>query len=142
MKVSTRGRYGLLLMIELAHQFGRGPVLVGTIAERHELPAKYLHVLMGSLKAAGLVKVLRGPSGGCELARHPSRITALAVLESLEGSLEQGAVGEGSGAGARIVGLLLAQSSEAFRVVLAHWSLADLAEKQHSLEAGSHGYSI
>ena len=75
-------------MVDLALQAGRGPVLVDTVAERQALPPKFLRVLLGSLKSAGLVKVQRGPSGGCELARHPSHITALEVLEALEGRPE------------------------------------------------------
>jgi Rrf2 family cysteine metabolism transcriptional repressor len=142
MKVTAKGRYGLQLMVELAIQFGRGPVLVGTIADRQGLPPKYLHVLMGSLKAAGLVKVLRGPAGGCELARHPNRITALEILESLEGSLEPPAPGPDQSPGARTVGQLLSHAADAFRRVAAGCSLADLAERQQTLESGSHGYSI
>lgn len=142
MKVTTKGRYGLQLMVELALQAGRGPVLVSAIAERQDLPAKYLHVLLGSLKAAGLVRVQRGPTGGCELARHPSRITALEVFESLEGPLEEGAPAADLHPGARAVGELWSRGSTAVRGVLGGVSLADLAARQQALEAGSQGYSI
>lgn len=142
MKISTKGRYGLQLMVELALQHGQGPVLVGTIAERQDLPAKYLHVLMGGLKAAGLVKVLRGPSGGCELSRRPGSITALEVVEALEGRLDSGEADRASGVGEKTVRQLLAESSTAFRAVLAGRTLADLAEQQRAFEAGSHSYSI
>lgn len=142
MKLSTKGRYGLQLMVELALQAGRGPVMVAAIAERQDLPPKYLHVLMGSLKAAGLVKVQRGPSGGCELARPAARISALEVLEALEGRLEADPPGEDRAPGTRTVAALLASASSASRAVLAACSLAQLAERQQLLEAGSDGYSI
>ena len=74
MKGSANGRYGLQFMVELAGHAGHGPVLVDVIAERQGLPAKFLRVLLGGLKADGLIKVQRGPSGGCELAKHPSHI--------------------------------------------------------------------
>ncbi len=142
MKVTAKGRYGLQLMVELAVQSGRGPILVSAIAERQDLPPNYLHVLMGSLKAAGLVKVQRGPSGGCELARPANRITALEVLEALEGSLAWEVPESDRSAGARTVGQLLTQAAEVFRRVAAGQTLADLAQVQRGLESGSDGYSI
>ena len=87
MKVTTKGRYGLRIMVELAVQHGSGPVLVTVIARNQAIPAKYIHVLIGGLKAAGLVTAVRGPNGGLELAREPGRITALDVVEALEGRL-------------------------------------------------------
>lgn len=142
MKMTAKGRYGLQLMVDLAAQAGRGPVLVGAIAERQGLPPKYLHVLTASLKAAGLVKIQRGPAGGCELARPAGRITALEVLEALEGSLAWEPEDPSSTAGARTIGGLLAQATEAFRAVAAGQTLADLAQVQAGLDAGSQGYSI
>lgn len=142
MKGSAKGRYGLQLMVELAHQAGRGPQLVDAIATRQALPPKFLRVLLGSLKAAGLVKVQRGPSGGCELARHPSHITALEVLEALEGRLGAGSPAADATPGARAVRELWSRSIEAARGVLQGATLADLAERQRALEVDSHGYSI
>jgi len=142
MKGSAKGRYGLLLMVELALQAGRGPVLVAAIAERQALPPKFLRVLLGSLKAAGLVKVQRGPSGGCELARHPSHITALEVLEALEGRLGPASLAADATSGARAVRDLWTRSTEAARAVLRGATLADLAAQQQALEVDSHGYSI
>jgi Rrf2 family cysteine metabolism transcriptional repressor len=142
MKGSAKGRYGLQLMVELAHQVGRGPQLVDVIATRQALPPKFLRVLLGSLKAAGLVKVQRGPSGGCELARHPSHISALEVLEALEGRLGSEALPPEATPGARAVRELWSRSIEAARGVLQGATLADLAERQRALEVDSHGYSI
>lgn len=142
MKGSAKGRYGLQFMVELALQAGRGPVLVAAIAARQALPPKFLRVLLGSLKAAGLVKVQRGPSGGCELARHPSHITALEVLEALEGRLGTGSLPMDATHGARAVRELWTRSTEAARSVLQATTLADLAARQQALEVDSQGYSI
>ena len=142
MKGSAKGRYGLQFMVGLAMQAGRGPVLVDTLAARQALPPKFLRVLLGPLKAAGLVKVRRGPNGGCELARHPGRITALEVLEALEGRLSAAEAEAGASTGARTVRELWIRSAEAARTVLRATTLADLAARQQALESGSHGYSI
>lgn len=85
MKMSTRGRYGLRAMMELARHCGEGPVPVETIASNQEISGKYIHNLMASLHSAGLVRTVRGPKGGYELARPPSEITALDAVEALEG---------------------------------------------------------
>jgi Rrf2 family protein len=142
MKGSAKGRYGLQFMVELAMQAGRGPVLVDAIAERQALPAKFLRVLLGSLKADGLIKVQRGPSGGCELARHPSHISALEVLEALEGRLGSASLPPDATFGARAVRELWSRSTEAAREVLRSTTLADLAGRQQALEQDTQGYSI
>lgn len=142
MKGSAKGRYGLQLMVELALQAGRGPILVDVVARRYDLPAKFLRVLLGNLKAAGLIKVLRGPNGGCELARHPSHISALEVIEALEGRLGAVETPANATAGARAIRELWNHSTEAARTVLGSTTLADLAARQQALEVDSHGYSI
>ena len=142
MKGSAKGRYGLQFMVELALHAGRGPVLVAAIAERQALPPKFLRVLLGGLKTAGLVKVQRGPNGGCELARHPSHITALEVLEALEGCLGTGALPPDATPGARAIRELWTRSTEAARAILRATTLADLAARQQDLEVDSPGYSI
>jgi Rrf2 family protein len=74
-------------MMELAAHYGRGPVPVETIARNQEISGKYIHTLALGLKSAGLVRAVRGPSGGYELARDPSTITALEAVSALEGQL-------------------------------------------------------
>jgi len=85
MKISTKGRYGLRVMMELAERYGGGPVTVDSIARRQDISAKYIHVLVTGLRSAGLIRSVRGPSGGYELARSPASITALDVVAALEG---------------------------------------------------------
>lgn len=87
MRISTRGRYGLRAMFELARCFGEGPLLMSAIAERQGLSRKHLHTLLTSLKSAGLVRSIRGPGGGFVLAKVPSEIRLSEVLHALEGPL-------------------------------------------------------
>lgn len=141
MKATAKVRYGLQLMLELALSHGRGPVLVPAIAERQGLPGKYLHVLLGSLKAAGLVRAQRGPAGGCELARHPAAITALEILEALEGRPPQEHAA-GATTGARVVAELWSRLALAEQGVLQGTTLAQLAARHQSLDVGGDAYSI
>jgi Rrf2 family cysteine metabolism transcriptional repressor len=85
MRMSTRGRYGLRVMLELASNYGHGPIPVDAISKRQGISGKYIHILVTGLRSAGLVRTVRGPNGGYELARKPSSITALDVVSALEG---------------------------------------------------------
>jgi Rrf2 family protein len=87
MKLSTRGRYGLRAMLELAIGFEKGPVLMRSISENQEISLKYLHSLLTTLKGAGLVRSVRGKGGGYMLTRAPSEIRISEVVKVLEGSL-------------------------------------------------------
>jgi Rrf2 family cysteine metabolism transcriptional repressor len=87
MQISTRGRYGLRAMFELAQGFGHTPVLMSTVAERQSLPPKYLHALLTRLKTAGLVRSMRGSGGGFVLTRPPAEIRLREILCALEGPL-------------------------------------------------------
>ena len=88
MKMSTKGRYGLRVMIELACRYGQGPVLVDAIERNCGISGKYIHQIMLSLKYAGMVRTVRGPHGGYELVKKPSEVTALDVITILEGSVD------------------------------------------------------
>jgi len=88
MKLSTKARYGLRAMLDLAEHYGNGPVQARVIARRQDLSAKYLEHLLAALKAADLVRVLRGARGGYELAQPPERTIVGDVVRALEGSLE------------------------------------------------------
>ncbi len=87
MKISTRGRYGTRVLLELALQGGKGPVLLKEIAKRQEIPLLYLEHLIAPLKAAGLVRSTRGAKGGIWLARLPRDIKLSDVIQLLEGSI-------------------------------------------------------
>ena len=87
MKLSTRGRYGVRAMLELAMNAGKGPVPLRDLASRQEISAKYLEQLLIPLKSAGLVKSVRGARGGYLLAGSAEKITLYDVVRSLEGPL-------------------------------------------------------
>ncbi|TET07756.1 Rrf2 family transcriptional regulator [Candidatus Aerophobetes bacterium] len=87
MRISTKGRYGARLMLELALYYGKGPVSLKDIAKREEISEGYLEHLLPSLKAAGLVNSSRGAHGGYTLAKTPSKITLREVVQALEGPL-------------------------------------------------------
>lgn len=87
MKISTKGRYGLTVMIELARKYGSGPISLKSIAEDKDLSAHYLEQLAAPLRNAGLIKSIRGAYGGYILAREASDITAGDVIRVLEGPI-------------------------------------------------------
>jgi len=86
MKVSTKGRYSLRTMLDLALHFGEGPVLVKDISKRQMISRGYLEQLFIPLRSAGLVKSTRGASGGFTLARPPSEISLTEIMQVTEGS--------------------------------------------------------
>ena len=88
MKLSTKGKYGLRAIIDLARFSEKEPVSIGCIATRQKLSERYLEQLFALLKKAGLVKSIRGASGGYVLARDASEISVGDVLRALEGNLE------------------------------------------------------
>ena len=87
MKLSTRGRYGIHAMYDLARYAECGPQSIKAIAEREGIPEAYLEQLIAVLKREGLVTSTRGAQGGYALAREPARITVGDVLRALEGGL-------------------------------------------------------
>ena len=88
MKLSTKGRYGLRALIDLARYSEMEPVSISCIAERQNLSERYLEQLMSLLKKAGLIKSIRGAGGGYVLAKDAGEISVGDVLRALEGSLE------------------------------------------------------
>ena len=88
MKISTKGRYGLTIMIELAKHYGEGPIPLRQIAAEKELSEAYLEQLVSPLRIAGLVKSVRGAYGGYLLALAPSKISAADVIKTLEGPIQ------------------------------------------------------
>ncbi len=85
MKLSTKGRYGIHAMYDLACWGGDSPQPAKAIAERQDIPEAYLEQLIGQLRRSGLVRSVRGAQGGYLLAREPGRITVGEVLRALEG---------------------------------------------------------
>jgi Rrf2 family cysteine metabolism transcriptional repressor len=84
---STKGEYGVRLMVQLGRHFGTGPASLAEIATEEDLPRAYLEQLVMSLRDAGLVHSTRGAHGGYELARNPAEIRMGEILRALEGPI-------------------------------------------------------
>lgn len=87
MKISTKGRYGLTIMMALAKNFGKGPLALKVIAKEHDLSEHYLEQLIAPLRNAGLVQSIRGAYGGYELTKSPREITTADIIRVLEGPI-------------------------------------------------------
>lgn len=87
MKISTKGRYGLRALVDLALHGEVEAVSISSIAQRQEISISYLEQLIAKLRKAGLVNSIRGASGGYVLARDASQISVGDVLRALEGDL-------------------------------------------------------
>ena len=87
MKLTTKGRYGLRAVIDLARYAKNEPVSLSDVAERQGISISYLEQLMAKLKRAGIVQSTRGAQGGYSLAKHPEEISVGEILRALEGSL-------------------------------------------------------
>jgi Rrf2 family protein len=87
MKISTRGRYGTRMMLDLAAHHDQGPTPLREIAKRQDLSVKYLEQLIIPLKAAGYIRSVRGARGGYTLARKPDKISIGQIIKVLEGGL-------------------------------------------------------
>ena len=87
MKISTKGRYALRLMMDLAMNNTGEPVRIKDIAARQEISDKYLEQIISTLNKAGYVKSIRGPQGGYRLTKAPEQYTVGMILRLTEGSL-------------------------------------------------------
>lgn len=87
MKISTRGRYALRLMLDLALNDSEQNVTIKSISERQDISNKYLEQIITVLSRSGFVKSLRGSQGGYKLARRPEEYTVGEILRLIEGSL-------------------------------------------------------
>lgn len=83
MKLTTRGHYSVKALLDLSLQRANGPTNVRAIAKRQDLPAPYLEKLLIEMRRAGLVKSVRGATGGYQLARSPSQISLGQILEAV-----------------------------------------------------------
>jgi Rrf2 family transcriptional regulator, cysteine metabolism repressor len=88
MKVSTKGRYGVRAVLELALRQGAGPMLVREISENQKISERYLENILNALRKSGIVTSTRGAGGGYQLTRSPAEITVGDVVRSLEGPLD------------------------------------------------------
>ena len=87
MRISTKGRYALRLMLDLARNGSGSPVRLKDVARRQEISEKYLEQIISVLNKAGYVRSARGPHGGYVLQREPKEYTAGMILRLMEGQL-------------------------------------------------------
>lgn len=87
MKLSTRARYGIRASLELACNYGKGPLQIKIIAQKQEISVKYLEQLMAMLKSTGFVRSIRGAKGGYVLAKPPNQIKLSDIFNALEGPI-------------------------------------------------------
>jgi Rrf2 family cysteine metabolism transcriptional repressor len=129
LSITTKSPYALRALVELARMRGGGPVPIGELARRREIPVQFLEQLFAVLRRAGVLKSQRGVKGGYSFAREPSEITVIEVVELLDGPLGAGAAG------------VFADAAEAARQVLASVTVADIVERENR-EAGATMYYI
>ncbi len=87
MILSTKGRYGLKAVFELALNYGLGPVSLKRISDKYDISESYLEQLFAKLKKNGYIDTVRGPQGGYFLAKEPGEITVGMILRTLEGDI-------------------------------------------------------
>ncbi|MDD6729047.1 MAG: RrF2 family transcriptional regulator [Eubacteriales bacterium] len=87
MMVSTKGRYALRIMIDLAENGQNSPVSLKDIAEREDIGIKYLEIIVASLNKNGLLESVRGKNGGYKLNKRPEEYSISSILNAAEGSL-------------------------------------------------------
>ena len=87
MRISTKGRYAMCVMLDLAEHYKEGPVALKDIASRQNISKKYLEQIVSLLNRPDILKTARGAQGGYMLARTPDKYTAAEILKLSEGSL-------------------------------------------------------
>lgn len=87
MKLSTRSRYGVRMMVDLAGHYGNDPVFLKDIARREDISEKYLSLIVIPLRSAGLIQSTRGAHGGYVLTRPPEKINVGDIIDALEGNI-------------------------------------------------------
>ena len=133
MKLSTRTRYGIRAILELAENTGKGPLQIRTIAQRQAISVKYLEQLMAMLKSAGFVRSIRGSKGGYVLAKAANQIKLSDCFNVLEGTVTTVECVDNDSFCARaadcVVRDVWAQVQQAIENVLESVTLQDLVEK-------------
>lgn len=142
MKISTKGRYAVRLMLDIAMNDAAEPVRLKDTAERQDISVKYLEQIISVLVRAGFVKSIRGPQGGYRLAKKPADYTIGMILRQVEGNLVPVACLEDEGGMdctrqvECVARRLWQELDQAIRGVLDRYTLADLAAWQEEL--GNH----
>ena len=139
MKISTKGRYALRIMIDLAVNAGESPVRVKDIASRQNISEKYLEQIIAMFNKAGYVKSIRGAQGGYLLTKEPKEYTTGMILRLAEGSIAPvfcvDAEAEGcEKKGACVSAMLWQKMNDAVNEVVDNTTLQDLVDWQNSMQ--------
>jgi len=126
--ITTKSPYALKALAELG-RCGDGPVPIGELARRREIPVQFLEQLFAALRRAGLLNSQRGVKGGYSFARPVAQITVLEVVELLDGPFGRDADG------------IIGEAAAAARAVLERTTLADVVERE-ARDAGVAMYHI
>ena len=146
MHMSTRGRYGVRLMVALALNYGNGTSLLREVARKEGISEKYLGQIILPLKNSGLVVSQRGSRGGYSLGRAPEAITVKDVVEAIEGRIAAVLCVSDPGACARATSCVATgvwkKLSEDIERSLSSFTLAALARQARELAAAEADYQI
>jgi Rrf2 family cysteine metabolism transcriptional repressor len=136
MAFSAKTEYGLVALIDLADAYASGGLVqTGEICRRHQIPERYLEQMLTSLRKGGLLRSIRGPKGGFQLARDPSAITVVEVVTCLEGEAGSETSKRKSDAEFAVLAALDAKAEQARNAVLSALSLADLVRERDGARA-------
>ncbi len=127
--ITSKSPYALLALAELGSSGGAGPVPIGDLAKRRDVPVQFLEQLFAVLRRAGVLSSQRGVKGGYMFAREPSQVSVLEIVELLDGPLGRDAQG------------VFADAASAARKVLEETTIADVIERERR-EAGASMYHI
>ena len=136
--ISTKGRYALRLMLDIAMNDAVEPVRLKDVAERQSISVKYLEQIISQLVRAGYVKSIRGPQGGYRLVKAPKEYTVGMILRQVEGNMVPVACLEDEESGCErqsqcVTLRIWKELDEAMRSVLDKYTLADLMTWQMEL---------
>jgi Rrf2 family transcriptional regulator, cysteine metabolism repressor len=127
--ITTKSPYAISALAELGRSGGAGPVPIGELARRRDVPVQFLEQLFAVLRRAGVISSQRGVRGGYRFARDPSEVSVLEIVELLDGPVGRDAQG------------VFADAAAAARAVLAKTTIADVIERE-SRESGVSMYHI
>ena len=116
--ITTKSPYALQALAELGRSGGDGPVPIGELARRRDIPVQFLEQLFATLRRAGVLKSQRGVKGGYSFAKDPTTITVLEIVELLDGPLGRDADG------------IFGDAARAARDVLAASTIADIVDRE------------
>ena len=131
--ITSKSPYAVRALAELARTGSSGPVPIGEIARRREIPVQFLEGLFATLRRAGILQSQRGVKGGYSFAKPPEEITVLDVVEALEGRLGQDATDA--------PGDVWTEAIDALRLKLQAITIAEVAQRE-ARAAGAQMYYI